>query len=168
MSTTGEKLKAVRLQKGWSQARVAKALDEKYTTSVSRWETGRARPNTRQLERLSEVFGCELKELMGSDGAANPAKMDESEKIRALNESIVKKNLRIQELEAKVKELEARCKDSEDQALELMLAAEDLKNKLEKADSSKVKRLKEENDQLKKLMFEKWLKEELGKQLKSA
>lgn len=153
---TGEKLKMMRTQKGWSQMRVAKALDEKYPTCVSRWESGKIKPNTRQLERLAEVFECEVGQLIGSDGASNPSKMDESEKIRALNESILKKNQKIQELE--------------DQVIDLMDQLEKVQAATESSASSELDQLrkenislKTENEQLKKLMFERWLKEELGK-----
>lgn len=62
-----EKLYELRKQRGLSQEELAEALDVS-RQAVSKWESGRALPETGKLLAVSEYFGVSLDELMKEDG----------------------------------------------------------------------------------------------------
>lgn len=84
MAALGEKIARLRKARGWTQEIFASKMDVRQL-QVSRWETGRMRPSGRTLQRMAEVLGMELDELLASDGAElvgqNPGM---SEKINQL------------------------------------------------------------------------------------
>ena len=94
----------------------------------------------RILERAAEIFDCTINELIGDDGFAGSKAVDTDERVAALNQAIVQKNARIRELE--------------DQVLDLMEQVDTLTKEVEKDNS-----LRQENEKLKKYLFEKWLSE---------
>lgn len=63
MSTLKEKIKILRLSKSFTQAALAKLVEESRET-VGGWEKGRTRPNIDQLRRLSEALEVPLTELV--------------------------------------------------------------------------------------------------------
>ncbi len=56
-------LKARRAATGLSQAQVAAAVGAAWNT-IARLETGNRRPSFEMLEKLSEVFGCAVADLL--------------------------------------------------------------------------------------------------------
>ena len=64
--TFGEKLKAERMKKGWTQDDLAEKL---YVSrqSVSKWENGANYPNIEILIKISDLFGLTIDELLRSD-----------------------------------------------------------------------------------------------------
>lgn len=63
--TTGEKLAALRKQKGITQARLAEILNVS-RQSVSRWEMDAAFPETDKLVRLSRLLNCSIDFLLNN------------------------------------------------------------------------------------------------------
>ncbi len=55
---SGEKLKASRIEKGYSQADLAKIIDIS-RASYFNWETGKTKPNRKNLTLLSHIFGVD-------------------------------------------------------------------------------------------------------------
>ena len=55
----GEFIRMKREEKGWSQTEMSYEVRIP-TNAISNWETGRATPNVRNLERLAPVLGFEL------------------------------------------------------------------------------------------------------------
>lgn len=64
--TFGEKLKAERMKKGWTQDELAEKLFVS-RQSVSKWENGANYPNIEILIKLSDLFGVTIDELLRSD-----------------------------------------------------------------------------------------------------
>jgi len=56
------RLAAARRQRGWSQARLAQAVDAAQTT-VSSWERGRTEPTREDVRRIADALGVPLAEL---------------------------------------------------------------------------------------------------------
>lgn len=59
---TGQKLAALRKRAGLTQEQLADALFVSRDL-VSKWETGKRRPNEATLQKVAELFGVELSEL---------------------------------------------------------------------------------------------------------
>jgi len=66
--TFGERLKAERTKKGWTQDELAEKLFVS-RQSVSKWENGANYPNIEILIKLSDLFGVTVDELLRSDEA---------------------------------------------------------------------------------------------------
>jgi transcriptional regulator with XRE-family HTH domain len=64
--TFGERLKAERTKKGWTQDELAEKLFVS-RQSVSKWENGANYPNIEILIKLSDLFGVTVDELLRSD-----------------------------------------------------------------------------------------------------
>ena len=60
----GERIRKLRLDRNWSQADLAAAVDES-KSSVSRWEEGTSLPELDQLIHLSMLFEISLSDLLG-------------------------------------------------------------------------------------------------------
>ncbi|MBR2640606.1 MAG: helix-turn-helix transcriptional regulator [Oscillospiraceae bacterium] len=60
----GKKIAHLRTQKGISQEKLAEMLDVT-RQAVTKWENGKSNPDTENLIRLAEIFGCSLNELCG-------------------------------------------------------------------------------------------------------
>ena len=60
----GKKIAALRAEKGISQEKLAEMLDVT-RQAVTKWESGKSNPDTENLIRLAEIFGCSLDELCG-------------------------------------------------------------------------------------------------------
>ncbi len=63
--TLGEQIKALRLDRGWTQFDLAQRM-EVHDRHVTRWETNKNRPAGRTLEKLAEIFEVTVPELFGS------------------------------------------------------------------------------------------------------
>lgn len=61
----GERLKALRLARGWGTREVAKRLHIHSHSVVYHWETGRNLPGFWSLIELSKLFGVSLDHLVG-------------------------------------------------------------------------------------------------------
>ena len=72
-----EKLYTLRKQKGLSQEQLAEELNVS-RQAISKWESGRAFPETEKLLAVSDYFGVSLDELMKEE--ANPVRKDPQEK----------------------------------------------------------------------------------------
>ncbi|GCE15040.1 helix-turn-helix domain-containing protein [Tengunoibacter tsumagoiensis] len=57
------RLKHAREKKGWSQARVATAIEAPDEATISRWETGKRVPSLHYQEKLCDLFGLDSFEL---------------------------------------------------------------------------------------------------------
>lgn len=67
--TTGEKISALRRQKGITQEQLAETLHVS-RQSVSRWEIDAAFPETEKLIRLSRLFNCSIDFLLNIEPAS--------------------------------------------------------------------------------------------------
>lgn len=65
-ATLGQRIRAAYLRAGMNRSTFARALDVHYT-SVFGWEKDENAPNTANLERIAEVTGRALEELLGRD-----------------------------------------------------------------------------------------------------
>ena len=74
-----EKLYELRKKRGLSQEELAEALDVS-RQAISKWESGRALPETGKLLAVSEYFGISLDELMKEDAQTiQPAAQEKKE-----------------------------------------------------------------------------------------
>ena len=64
MANIGERIKQLRLERGWTQETLANLLGVS-RLAVARWETGERRPRKKYLDKLAEVFGIPMEELLG-------------------------------------------------------------------------------------------------------
>lgn len=64
--TFGERVKAEREKKDWSQAELAEKIHVS-RQSVSKWETGKSLPSIEVLIDLSDLFGITIDEMLRSD-----------------------------------------------------------------------------------------------------
>ena len=72
--TLGEKISDLRKNKGLSQEKLAELMDVS-RQAVTKWESGKANPDTENLIRLAEIFGVSLDELCGKE-AEKPKKIN--------------------------------------------------------------------------------------------
>jgi transcriptional regulator with XRE-family HTH domain len=63
--TLGNQIANHRTAKGWTQAQLAEFL-QMHPNHVSRWEKDHVWPRRKTLERLAELFGITLDELLGT------------------------------------------------------------------------------------------------------
>ena len=55
-------IQKMRLARGLTQAKLAEALDVD-TSTVTKWETGKAKPRADKLPLLAKILGCSIDEL---------------------------------------------------------------------------------------------------------
>jgi transcriptional regulator with XRE-family HTH domain len=67
----GERIRAARESKGWSQAKLAAAVNQGQTT-VSSWERGRTEPTREDVARISEALGLSRTQLEHGEDLGNP------------------------------------------------------------------------------------------------
>lgn len=60
------KMKALRLVAGLSQDDVSKSIGVSRTT-VALWESGASLPRKSNLEKLADLYGCKISELLEDD-----------------------------------------------------------------------------------------------------
>ncbi len=80
-----EKITKLRKGRGWTQEMLAAKMDVR-KLQVSRWETGRMRPSGRTLQRLADLFGLSLDELLSEEDRPLSAAPGLAEKIRQLEQ----------------------------------------------------------------------------------
>lgn len=90
-----EKLAALRVEKGLSQAELAEALDVS-RQAISRWEVGTSVPSMDNLIRLSKLYGvsldtfvCDREEEVQTVEPAGPARGDPSRTRRLVKNGIL-------------------------------------------------------------------------------
>jgi transcriptional regulator with XRE-family HTH domain len=84
MSSIGERIRLLRLEKGWTQEVLADLLGVS-RLAVARWETGERKPRKKYLDKLAEVLGVSKEELLGVE------KQEES-KLKIIKASQIKAN----------------------------------------------------------------------------
>lgn len=62
-ATPNRRLRAARLEHGWTQQQVADRIGAPLSLNVSRWENGTAQPSAYYIERLCQLFGKSVREL---------------------------------------------------------------------------------------------------------
>lgn len=79
----GKRIADMRKQRGWTQAELAERL-EMNPTHVSRWEQDHIRPRQTTLEKLAEVFGVDVGQLVAENGALPQTFFDEDPELAEL------------------------------------------------------------------------------------
>jgi len=77
----GERLKAERTKKGWTQDELAEKLFVS-RQSVSKWENGANYPNIEILIKLSDLFGVTIDELLRSDEELTQKVIEDSKQLK--------------------------------------------------------------------------------------
>jgi transcriptional regulator with XRE-family HTH domain len=67
MSILGDRLRALRESKGWSQKYVATKLGIKQSSTYSNWEYGLRDPDTDTLTKLADLYEVQTDYLLGRD-----------------------------------------------------------------------------------------------------
>ena len=81
----GENIKQLRKQKGYSQETLAQQLNVVRQT-VSKWEKGLSVPDAEMLEKMADLFGVSVSELLGSRiPDAEPTTDSVAEQLAILN-----------------------------------------------------------------------------------
>lgn len=80
-----QKITKLRKSRGWTQEMLAQKMDVR-KLQVSRWETGRMRPSGRTLQRLAELFGIGLDELLSEEDRPITAAPGLAERVRQLEQ----------------------------------------------------------------------------------
>jgi len=60
---TNVRLRDLRIKKGLTQYQLARILGFKHNTAISRYETGRKRPNLETAQRLALALGVKVEEI---------------------------------------------------------------------------------------------------------
>lgn len=60
---TTVKLREVRINKGLTQYQLARILGFKHNTAISRYETGRKKPNLETAQRIALALGCKVEDI---------------------------------------------------------------------------------------------------------
>lgn len=85
------RLKDIRIQKGYSQNDIAQKLNIS-RQAVSRWENGRAYPDIDNLALLSEIYGISVDELLGKEIAETTNNAELEPEIENDTEATAKTN----------------------------------------------------------------------------
>lgn len=67
MTLLPERLRAARIERGWTQARLGALACVEHSTQISSYEMGHATPSTEVLVRLSRALGVSTDWLLGAD-----------------------------------------------------------------------------------------------------
>ncbi|MBE3589967.1 MAG: helix-turn-helix transcriptional regulator [Firmicutes bacterium] len=70
--TTGQKIRAAREAKGWSQARLARAIGTDDST-ISRYESDNRAVSLRRLSLIAKALGVAVHDLLGDEVEKRPA-----------------------------------------------------------------------------------------------
>ena len=94
---TGKRIRALREKKGITQKELADLLGVT-DAAVSKWEHGKNFPDITVLERLSEVLGCKVSELLGLEAGSEEEIVRSftdlaAEERRRLRRDIIARNL---------------------------------------------------------------------------
>ncbi|HVW96135.1 MAG TPA: helix-turn-helix transcriptional regulator [Mucilaginibacter sp.] len=101
MERIGDKIRQIRLQKGWSQETVANHLGISIP-AVSKIEKGITDPNLSRLEEIANLFELSVIALLLWKDEEN---QQENEELRLLHERLFLRERQIIELQAKVIDL---------------------------------------------------------------
>lgn len=108
--TLGTRLKQVRVEKGFSQADVAKFLNIS-RQSISRWETDKAYPDIDNLVELSKYYEVSIDELL----------TETKHLQQEINQKTEQMNKNIQEIENKQRKLNQLLSSDSDESWVLLL-----------------------------------------------
>ena len=91
----GEKIKAFRKSKGFTQEELAIRLNIVRQT-VSKWEKGISVPDAENLQKLADVLDVDVKQLLGVDVDVDIEKSNKElvEQLARINEQLIIKNRR--------------------------------------------------------------------------
>lgn len=65
------KIRAIRIEKGWSQKRLANAINSSEAT-IFRWEKGITSPSLNDLEKIADALGVHMAELLNPTNRRRP------------------------------------------------------------------------------------------------
>jgi transcriptional regulator with XRE-family HTH domain len=91
--TLGETIQLLRKRRGLTKQELARRI-EVHQTIIGRWESGQTQPRTKALERMAEIFGLTVEQLLAGDyvGVSNviqdaddPELVDMLAQIKKLN-----------------------------------------------------------------------------------
>ena len=60
---TAVKLREIRITKGLTQYQLARILGFKHNSVISRYETGRKKPNLETAQRIALALGCKVEDI---------------------------------------------------------------------------------------------------------
>ena len=103
----GENLKSIRIQRGYTQERLAKALSTSQA-SITAWERGTREPDFRTIKRLAEFFNVPMSALLPSED------LYDADEVHQMAESL--------HMNPKLRLLFDRTKNFDDHDLDAMLA----------------------------------------------
>jgi transcriptional regulator with XRE-family HTH domain len=64
-----DRIKQLRIERNWTQVEVASKLGFASHNAYNHWEKGKSAPSVRDLDRIANVFGVSVAELLFGDGA---------------------------------------------------------------------------------------------------
>lgn len=154
--TTGDLIRKARIDKDWSQQKLADAL-EVHQSTLNKWEKNYrgSRPNSRQIERIATLLGVEPASLVGDDGTARIKRMNPEEKDKLVNEAILKLRSETERLRNEIEKLldEIREKKNKIWELENTICEQwQTIEELKKQEEENSKSLREENEKLRKVL----------------
>ena len=88
-----DNIKSLRKQKGYTQEELAARINVVRQT-VSKWEKGLSVPDAEALQRLADVLGGDIKELLGAPALSEQKSDEVVEQLARINEQLVIKNRR--------------------------------------------------------------------------
>ena len=91
-------LKKLRTEKKLSQSDVSKKLGFTSHNAYSHWELGKASPNVRDLDKLAEVFGVTVSELLFGDAGEQKAPTGKIEELEKEISHLKRENMILQVL----------------------------------------------------------------------
>lgn len=126
ISTFGERVKALRMEKGMTQVQLAEAMD---TTkgSVSAWERNLRTPSKAGVEKLCQLFGVSRYYIMGYDESRLVSPLDDMDPS---TEALVDRAMEIKELALKLSKLDAVTWIHAEAVINALYAQAKLNNKL--------------------------------------
>lgn len=89
MSLLSDRIKELRLKKGYNMRQMATALNLPYTTYVN-YEKGEREPNSETIVLMSKYFGVTSDYILGRDDTATPKKPVSDSSEADLEEKMVK------------------------------------------------------------------------------
>lgn len=87
----GINIKKIRQSKGWSQEELGHRIGTTRQT-ISKWEKGYSVPDSVVLVDLSEIFECNVSELLGEEVEYSPTSENLANKLETLNYILAEKN----------------------------------------------------------------------------
>ena len=89
----GENIKAIRKNKGMTQAELAIKLNVARQT-ISKWEKGLSVPDAEMVQKISEILDVDIKQLLGTEIHVEKGSNELVEQLSRINEQLAFKNQR--------------------------------------------------------------------------